>query len=188
MGFKDIIDGIKLKKKLEKERSVTLLDEINKEIYKDNWSRSTDLYQTNGQSYHNEFGFKNIREDVDKFVLTFCLILLAEFGEKSQISTIYVDSNSNSIFYCLIIAQVCLCLTSFMIGKLISVIKINQNKLKIISGSVFMSLGIISIFLLFINEYLFIKNVWQSILLIYNQRYGLETIPNKESIKKNFIK
>lgn len=83
-----------------------------------------------------------------KIIFTsFCMVFLAELGDKTQLQTMLLATQTNSIWGVFIGASLALVLSAF-IGVLAStfIIKyIPQNLIQIVAGSVFIIIGILTI-------------------------------------------
>jgi putative Ca2+/H+ antiporter (TMEM165/GDT1 family) len=184
MGMKMLIEGIKMKSKSESEMFNKIQREINKEIIQEN-EPSYDEEKLNIMVKEKY----NIKEGLEIFIQTFLLIFLSELGDKSQISTIYLSSNSDPklIFCSVCIAQILLSVIAVIGGTFISD-KISEKNLTIIAGILFLAFGLISMYLTYINDYVIINSTLRNYLKSNYKSSNLTNhIPDRQIILNSFL-
>ena len=184
IGIKLKIDGIQMSRKKAEDNFANVQKEINKAILKENEI----LAEIHKLENKDEETHSQIKESLEVFVKTFTLIFLSELGDKSQISTIYLNSNTDplQIFYALIIAQFGLTLISITIGKIVAW-NFSEKTLTLTAGLLFLAFGIISGYLTYINDYVIINKAWQNIVASYNANPHFQKIPDRVIIQNNFL-
>jgi putative Ca2+/H+ antiporter (TMEM165/GDT1 family) len=182
IGFKLIFDGIALNRKAQQEKSEIISNSIIKEALKDTEASTC---SNNKEEIITEE--KNeLKANFLVFVQIFFLIFSAELGDKSQISTIYLSSNYHVsvVYIAVVLSQVILTIIAVFFGRLIMG-KISESNLTLIAGCLFISFGLISLYLTYINDYMMIKNAFHKYLM--NDNNSVEVIPDK-ILKNNFLK
>jgi Ca2+/H+ antiporter, TMEM165/GDT1 family len=155
IGMKMLIDGLKISHKMNCEKMTALHDEINKEIFRENEI----LAQINQKENLEEIKSSNFKEILEVFVQIFILLFLSELGEKSQLSTIYISKNFNPfvIFSSVIFAQILLTSVAVLVSLYLSRI-FSEKTLNITAGIMTIALGVIYLYLTYINDFVIINN------------------------------
>jgi Ca2+/H+ antiporter, TMEM165/GDT1 family len=184
IGMKMLIDGLKISHKMNCEKMTALHDEINKEIFRENEI----LAQINQQENLEEIKSSNFKEILEVFVQIFILLFLSELGEKSQLSTIYVSKNFNQlvIFSSVMFAQILLTSVAVLVSLYLSRI-FSEKTLNITAGIMTIALGVIYLYLTYINDFVIINRTWHNLVESYQINPHLQKIPEREVIKNSFL-
>jgi putative Ca2+/H+ antiporter (TMEM165/GDT1 family) len=122
------------------------------------------------------------------FFQIFIMIFSAELGDKSQISTIYLSSNFDAmlLFYSVSIAQIVLTILAVLGGTFISS-KLSHNTLNIIAGTLFLVFGVVTLCMIYAQDYKLITNSVHDYLKKI-RGFNETLIPEKGLINKTFLK
>jgi putative Ca2+/H+ antiporter (TMEM165/GDT1 family) len=184
LGVKMLIEGIKMKSESESEMYNQIQREINKEIIYENEI----LFDEEKNNLISKEKF-SLKECLETFIQTFILIFLSELGDKSQISTIYLSSNSDPmlIFYSVCFAQILLSIIAVIGGTFVSG-RISEKNMTLIAGILFLAFGLISMYLTYINDYVIINSAVKNYLKNHNKNLNLTNhIPDRQTIMNSFL-
>ncbi len=184
LGTKILVDGLKMKSQSSLDMLNEVQREINKEILKENELLAEIKRQESEEKQENSA----IKETLETFVQTFTLIFLSELGDKSQISTIYLSSNSDPllIFYSVCFAQILLTIIAVLGGHFVSG-RVSEKTLTVVAGIMFLAFGIISLYLTYINDYVIINKAWNSLLKYEHKQNMLNHIPDRKVVMNSFL-
>lgn len=180
MGLKMIVDGLKMSEDENNEKNIETFNEINSD------SNNLAIIALKSANVQNEDNTDSIKESFNCVIQTFVLVFISEVGDKTQISTIYLSANYNSfiIFYSVSGAQILLTLLAVIAGSLVSG-RISIKTLTVIAGAIFLAFGIISLFLLFMRNYVFISKSLSKCVLAMN---GDIINPARESLRRRYLR
>jgi putative Ca2+/H+ antiporter (TMEM165/GDT1 family) len=161
LGLVYIVDALK---KIESEKKELAL-EVNKQVMleagmEEGFKTKDEKVLLRKSNFFNSHSFKIL-------LLTFTLILLAELDERTQISNMFITTNSHKFMILLaaLVAQTVAMLFALVIAEILRNL-LTEKFLGIVCGALLIYFGLISIYMACVHNYIFMHKTWDNISAI----------------------